>query len=82
MAGEDKRIRVTADTTQLNQLRQSAVSLMRELVNIGREFTGITSGNIEQLQKEIDLLEQRNRLMQAPTSPQIGGAPLAVPTGS
>jgi hypothetical protein len=55
---------------------------MRELVNIGREFTGITSGNIEQLQKEIDLLEQRNRLMQAPTSPQIGGAPLAVPTGS
>lgn len=82
MAGEDKRIRVTADTTQLNQLRQSAVSLMRELVNIGREFTGITSGNIEQLQKEIDLLEQRNRLMQAPTSPQIGGSPLAVPTGS
>lgn len=82
MAGEDKRIRVTADTTQLNQLRQSAVSLMRELVNIGREFTGITSGNIEQLQKEIDLLEQRNRLMQAPTPPQIGGAPLAVPTGS
>lgn len=82
MAGEDKRIRVTADTTQLNQLRQSAVSLMRELVNIGREFTGITSGNIEQLQKEIDLLEQRNRLMQAPTSPQIGGAPLAVHTGS
>lgn len=82
MAGEDKRIRVTADTTQLNQLRQSAVSLMRELVNIGREFTGITSENIEQLQKEIDLLEQRNRLMQVPTSPQIGGAPLAVPTGS
>ena len=27
-------------------------------------------------------MEQRNRLMQAPTSPQIGGSPLAVPTGS
>ena len=82
MAGEDKRIRVTADTTQLNQLRQSAVSLMRELVNIGREFDTITNSNLGNLQKEIDLLEQRNRLMQAPTSPQIGGAPVSIPTGS
>lgn len=66
MAGEDKRIRVTADISQLDQMRQSAISLMRDLVNINKEFSNITSGNINSIQKEIDLLEQRNRLISQP----------------
>lgn len=59
---EDKRIRVTADVTPLRQLREEAVSLYREIDQAASMNSQSTEKHLQQLRKQLSLMEDRNQL--------------------
>lgn len=59
---EDKRIRVSADTTPLQEMRQAARQLWEDLAQMETNFKQINDGVVQSLQKQIDLLRERNSL--------------------
>jgi hypothetical protein len=62
MAGEDKRIRVSADTAPINDIRNSVASLSRELLSFYKENERIWRSGVNNLEKQIRLLEKKNSL--------------------
>lgn len=62
MAGEDKRIRVSADTSPINDIRNSVASLSRELLSFYKENEQIWRNGVNSLEKQIRLLEKKNSL--------------------
>lgn len=62
---EDKRIRVSADTTPLQEVRQAARELWEDLAQMETNFKQINDGVLQSIQKQIDLLKERNNLYTA-----------------
>lgn len=62
---EDKRIRVSADTTPLQEVRQAARELWEDLAQMETNFKQINDGVLQSIQKQIDLLKERNSLYAA-----------------
>lgn len=62
---EDKRIRVSADTTPLQEVRQAARQLWEDLAQMETNFKQINDGVLQSIQKQIDLLRERNSLYTA-----------------
>lgn len=65
---EDKRIRVSADTTPLQEVRQAAKELWDDLAQMENNFKQMNEGVLQTIQKQIDLLKERNSLYTTPTS--------------
>lgn len=59
---EDKRIRVSADATPLQELRQGAQTLWNDLTQMETRFKGLAEQTIGTIQRQIDLLKERNRV--------------------
>lgn len=59
---DDKRIRVTADATPLQELRQGAQVLWDDLNRMESQFKGLATQTLEVLRGQIDLLKERNSL--------------------
>lgn len=59
---EDKRIRVSADASPLQQLRQNAQALWNDFNKMESEFKNIAEQTVGVIQKQIDLLKERNAL--------------------
>lgn len=62
---EDKRIRVSADTTPLQQIRQAAKELWEDLTAMESTFKQYNDGVLQQIRQQIDLLKERNSLFTA-----------------
>lgn len=59
---DDKRIRVSADSSPLQELRQGAQALWNDLTRMETRFKGLAEETIASIQKQIDLLKERNSL--------------------
>ena len=59
---EDKKIRVSADLSQMRSLREEASSLHREVVHFSEEQNKLTDRAINQLKEQLSLLKDRNDL--------------------
>lgn len=59
---EDKRIRVSADASPLQELRQNAQALWNDFNKMESEFKNIAEQTVGVIQKQIDLLKERNAL--------------------
>lgn len=59
---EDKRIRVSADTTPLRQLREEAISLYREIERASSSSEEENERSIQQLREQLSLMNDRNEL--------------------
>ena len=59
---EDKRIRVSADASSLQELRQNAQALWNDFNKMESEFKNIAEQTVGVIQKQIDLLKERNAL--------------------
>jgi hypothetical protein len=73
---EDKRIRVLADASPLQELRQNAQALWNDFNKMESEFKNIAEQTVGVIQKQIDLLKERNAL----TGGMQGGLPNDTPT--
>lgn len=73
---EDKRIRVSADASPLQELRQNAQALWNDFNKMESEFKNIAEQTVEVIQKQIDLLKERNAL----AGGMQGGLPNDTPT--
>lgn len=60
---ENKRIRVSADASPLQELRQQVTSIWNEFISLENRFKGVAESTLDVLQKQIDLLSERNALM-------------------
>lgn len=72
MAQEDKRIRVTADTSPLREIRQELSGITREIEELSNKAASVNLGGQEglsddnrELQRQIDLLNQRRDLLRS-----------------
>lgn len=61
---EDKKIRISADLSQLRSLRDEVKALNRELVDSTKEQEALNDRAIDQLQKHLSLLHKKNELEQ------------------
>lgn len=59
---DNKRIRITADSTPLQDLRRSAEALWSNMSTMEEAFRGLSEKSVESIQKQIDLLKERNSL--------------------
>ena len=59
---EEKRIRVSADTTPLQELREQAMSLYREINQSAATTDQVTEKNLQRLREELSLMRDRNEL--------------------
>ena len=59
---EDKRIRVSADLTPLQELRQGAQALLDDINNMEGRFRALSGKTLDTIQAQIDLLKERNRV--------------------
>lgn len=59
---EDKRIRVSADASPLQELRQGAQALWNDFNKMENDFKNLAEGTVGVIQKQIDLLKERNAL--------------------
>lgn len=59
---EDKRIRVSADASPLQELRQEAQALWNDFNKMENSFKNLAEDTVEIIQKQIDLLKERNTL--------------------
>lgn len=59
---EDKKIRVSADLSQMRSLREEASSLYRDLIQFSNEQNNLTDKALDQLKEQLQLLNQRNDL--------------------
>lgn len=57
---EDKRIRVSADSSPLQELRQGAQNLWNDLNRMEGEFKNLAEQTVAVIEKQIDLLKERN----------------------
>lgn len=73
---EDKRIRVSADASPLQELRQNAQALWNDFNKMESEFKNIAEQTVGVIQKQIDLLKERNAL----AGGMKGGLPNDTPT--
>lgn len=73
---EDKRIRVSADASPLQELRQNAQALWNDFNKMESEFKNIAEQTVGVIQKQIDLLKERNAL----AGGMQGGLPNDTPT--
>lgn len=73
---EDKRIRVSADASPLQELRQNAQALWNDFNKMESEFKNIAEQTVGVIQKQIDLLKERNAL----AGGMQGGFPNDTPT--
>lgn len=73
---EDKRIRVSADASPLQELRQNAQALWNDFNKMESEFKNIAEQTVGVIQKQIDLLKERNAL----SGGMQGGLPNDTPT--
>lgn len=73
---EDKRIRVSADASPLQELRQNAQALWNDFNKMESEFKNIAEQTVGVIQKQIDLLNERNAL----AGGMQGGLPNDTPT--
>lgn len=73
---EDKRIRVSADASPLQELRQNAQALWNDFNKMESEFKNIAEQTVGVIQKQIDLLKERNAL----SGGMQGGSPNDTPT--
>lgn len=73
---EDKRIRVSADASPLQELRQNAQALWNDFNKMESEFKNIAEQTVGVIQKQIDLLKERNAL----AGGMQGGLPKDTPT--
>lgn len=73
---EDKRIRVSADASPLQELRQNAQALWNDFDKMESEFKNIAEQTVGVIQKQIDLLKERNAL----AGGMQGGLPNDTPT--
>lgn len=73
---EDKRIRVSADASSLQELRQNAQALWNDFNKMESEFKNIAEQTVGVIQKQIDLLKERNAL----AGGMQGGLPNDTPT--
>lgn len=73
---EDKRIRVSADASPLQELRQNAQALWNNFNKMESEFKNIAEQTVGVIQKQIDLLKERNAF----AGGMQGGLPNDTPT--
>ena len=73
---EDKRIRVSADASPLQEFRQNAQALWNDFNKMESEFKNIAEQTVGVIQKQIDLLKERNAL----EGGMQGGLPNDTPT--
>lgn len=73
---EDKRIRVSADASPLQELRQNAQALWNDFNKMESEFKNIAEQTVGVIQKQIDLLKERNAF----AGGMQGGFPNDTPT--
>ena len=73
---EDKRIRVSADASPLQELRQNAQALWNDFNKMESEYKNIAEQTVGVIQKQIDLLKERNAL----AGGMQGGLPNDTPT--
>lgn len=73
---EDKRIRVSADASPLQELRQNAQALWNDFNKMESEFKNIAEQTVGVIHKQIDLLKERNAL----AGGMQGGLPNDTPT--
>lgn len=73
---EDKRIRVSADASPLQELRQNAQALWNDFNKMESEFKNIAEQTVGVIQKQIELLKERNAL----AGGMQGGLPNDTPT--
>lgn len=73
---EDKRIRVSADASPLQELRQNAQALWNDFNKMESTFKDIAEQTVGVIQKQIDLLKERNAL----SGGMQGGFPNDTPT--
>lgn len=73
---EDKRIRVSADASPLQELRQNAQALWNDFNKMESEFKNIAEQTVGVIQKQINLLKERNAL----AGGMQGGLPNDTPT--
>ena len=59
---EDKKIRVSADLTPLQELRQGAQALLDDINNMEGRFRRLSGKTLDIIQAQIDLLKERNRV--------------------
>lgn len=59
---DDKRIRISADTSPLRQLREEAISLYREIGQASELNAQEADKSISQLREQLALMEDRNQL--------------------
>ena len=78
---ENKRIRVSADTSPLQGLRHEVESMWNDFNQMEGRFKDISEQALSVIQRQIDLLKERNTLFALPTS-QPRGNVLAEQRGS
>lgn len=59
---EDKKIRVSADLTPLQELRQGAQALLDDINNMEGRFRALSGKTLDTIQAQIDLLKERNKV--------------------
>lgn len=60
---EDKRIRVSADSTPLQELRQNAQALWNDFSKMENSFKDLAEKTVGVIQEQINLLKERNSLL-------------------
>lgn len=64
MAGQDKKVGISVDTSAINQLRQSAGELAQEMIRSSRAYSTSAKEVLRDLDEQIARIEKRNRLEQ------------------
>lgn len=60
---ENKRIRVSTDTTALQELRQQGEAVLNTFNQLEERFKGLATESLDLLHKQIDLIKERNDLL-------------------
>lgn len=60
---QDKRVRVSADTSPLESLRRDVKAIWDDFNSMEKGFGVLASETVDILQKQIDLLKERNKLL-------------------
>lgn len=60
---ENKRIRVSTDTTPLQELRQQGEQVLNTFNQLEDRFKGLATESLDLLRKQIDLIKERNELL-------------------
>lgn len=64
MAGQDKKVGISVDTSAVNQLRQSANELAQDMIRSSRAYSTSSREVLRDLDEQIARIERRNKLEQ------------------